>query len=486
MPNQPEQSGFEVHIEDDCARARLVIHESCDTAALTREAVHACVLDWNIVITEQVARAIDEAIASFQAQPAVIDRIIARSTPAIEGEDGRFEWEPKFDPDQVETAAAPPSASEEEAGKAKADYYKTKVHIAVCAGDLVGRFHPPTASVRGQDVLGQALEATPGDSARETLGANVTLHEDGRVVAKVDGVLLFENGELAVDDTLNISGCVDFSTGNIEFDGPLHVHEGVRDRFAIKATGDVRVDGLIEAATISVGGSFTCRQGMSGRDRGQLLVKGDALVGYLDKVRAEIGGTLSVSREINNCRLVIGGALQSESAVMIGGEVAVTGAVRLAVLGSQAGTPPTLILGTVPLLDAQLQKLAPLIAKLIKRVQQLEHLSAQRSLTAAEQEKVAAVNRELTNLTRQLEAGKKRQTELKAAAERRSTVDVLIEKHVHRGVRLQVGDEAYMITGELRGPLRILRTKDGRIRVQQGAGSARALTAFARPISKAA
>lgn len=114
---------------------------------------------------------------------------------------------------------------------------------------------------------------------------------------------------LRVIELYEVPGFVDFSTGNIDFEGSVHVRQGIRDRFEVKATGSIIVDGLVEGATIHCGGDFTAHQGMVGKERGLLFVKGNADVGYLNNVKAEIIGNLTVRRELMNCDLVIGKSL---------------------------------------------------------------------------------------------------------------------------------------------------------------------------------
>ena len=141
---------------------------------------------------------------------------------------------------------------------------------------------------------------------------------------------------------LEVRDAIDISTGNIEFHGTVIVRDGVRDRFEVKATEDIIVDGLIEAATINCGRNFTCRRGMAAKGQGQLVVDGDAVVGYLNNVKGRIKGNLTVQREMINCDLVIGGDLICDQGTVIGGNVVVRGSVRVAALGSKAETSTSL------------------------------------------------------------------------------------------------------------------------------------------------
>ncbi|MHC5008727.1 MAG: FapA family protein, partial [Planctomycetota bacterium] len=216
-------------------------------------------------------------------------------------------------------------------------------------------------------------------------------------------------------------------------DGTVVVREGIRDRFELKATEDIVVDGLIEAATINCGRKFTCHQGMAGKGRGQLDVGGDAVAGYLDDVKGCIKGNLTVQREMVNCELVIGGNLICDKGRVIGGSVAVSGRVQVAALGSNAERATTLIL-------------------------------SERTPEGGESEGAESPHK-------MSEAG---------------VVDVLIHKAIYPGVTMKIGDVELKFEVALKGPIRIGRDENQRLYFSEGDGSPRPLDAVAKFIDRAA
>ena len=102
------------------------------------------------------------------------------------------------------------------------------------------------------------------------------------------------------------------------------------------------IKGRIEAATRTGGRNVTGHRGMAAKGVGQWVVEGDAVVRYLNNGKGRIKGNLTVQREMINCDLVIGGDLICDQGTVIGGNVAVKGSVRVAVLGSNAETATSL------------------------------------------------------------------------------------------------------------------------------------------------
>ncbi len=224
------------------------------------------------------------------------------------------------------------------------DYYNQVGYVRIMKGSHVATLHEPTLGEDGRDVTGRTTKAKPGRRNNVKIDPSLSLDGSGRVIAQIDGILEYQHGVLRVSRVFEVRDAIDFSTGNIDFDGTVIVRDGVRDRFEVKATEDIIVDGLIEAATINCGRNFTCHQGMAAKGQGQLVVDGDAVVGYLNNVKGRIKGNLTVQRELINCELVIGGDLIFDQGRVIGGDLAVSGSVRVAALGSNAEKSTSVIL----------------------------------------------------------------------------------------------------------------------------------------------
>ena len=338
MSSGSQQSAIEVTIEEGGSVAKVVIPDDFDPALLDAALLANLVQKRGIAVNSAVEAQLLRVAKTFRDEPSRLEQVIARSTAAIDGQDGRLEWVEGFDP------TAGPAAAVGQDDTDVVDYYNQVGYVRVAKGSHVATLHEPTLGEDGRDVTGRTIKAKPGRRYDVKIDPSLGLDGSGRVIAQVDGVLEYQHGVLRVSRVFEVRGSIDFSTGNIDFDGTVIVRHGVRDRFEVKAMEDIIVDGLIDAATINCGRNFTCHRGMAAKGQGQLVVDGDAVVGYLNNVKGRIKGNLTVQRELINCELVIGGDLIFDRGRVIGGDLAVSGSVRVAALGSNAEKSTSVIL----------------------------------------------------------------------------------------------------------------------------------------------
>ncbi len=432
MSSGSHQSAIEVTIEEGGAVAKVVIPDDFDPALLDAALLANLVQKRGITVDSAVAAQLLRVAKTFRDEPSRLEQVIARSTAAIAGQDGRLEWVEGLDP------TAGPAAAVGQDDTDVVDYYNQVGYVRVAKGSHVATLHEPTLGEDGRDVTGRTIKAKPGRRYDVRIDSSLSLDESGRVVAQVDGVLEYQHGVLRVSRVFEIRDSIDFSTGNIDFDGTVIVRGGVRDRFEVKATQDIIVDGLVEAATINCGHNFTCHRGMAAKGQGQLVVDGDAVVGYLNHVKGRIKGNLTVQRELINCDLVIGGNLVCDQATVIGGNVAVSGSVRVAALGSNAETSTSLILDPTMLPRTRLE----------------------------------ACEDERAQCTQKMSEG--------------SAVDVQIHKVIHPGVCIKIGDVEVRFGVALKGPIKIGRDEHQRLYFRKGDGPTRPLNTLAKIVERAA
>ena len=96
------------------------------------------------------------------------------------------------------------------------------------------------------------IKARPGKPVDIKIDSSLRVDEKGCVIAEIDGLLHFHHNYVKVNPVLEVEESVDFSTGNIDFMDSVLIRQGVRDRVVVKATRDIVIHRLVEAATSSV------------------------------------------------------------------------------------------------------------------------------------------------------------------------------------------------------------------------------------------
>ncbi|MEI8259430.1 MAG: FapA family protein, partial [Deltaproteobacteria bacterium] len=222
------------------------------------------------------------------------------------------------------------------------DYREGLLIENVSAGDVLATKVPGTPGQPGRTVTGQVVpQAVPKDLTL-AVGSNVKLSPDGlSAIAMSGGRPALEGGRVSVITVLEVK-TVNYATGNIHFDGPVFVRGDVDAGFAVCATGDIEVSGIVEGGTLISGGNVVVRAGV--RNHGRIHAAGRVAVNFVDsdseiqaigdvivqasatQARIEAGGSLTIARtatgDIEVSGIVEGGTLIS------GGNVVVRAGVR--------------------------------------------------------------------------------------------------------------------------------------------------------------
>ena len=298
---------------------------------------------------------------------------------------------------------------------------------------------------------------------------------DGTLIAQQDGVLYREMGKAQIRKRIEIKDYVDFSTGNMDFDGDISIGRGVRDCFIVKATGHVEVKGLIEAATIETGKDLITTGGFAGRERGHAYVGGSLKGKYLDNIHGHVKQDLCMDREIINCELTIDGGINSPHGSIIGGRLISTGEVNIGTLGSGAGVETNLVVGSVPRLDPFAEQLDAMVQAFTKDVDKLTEeqdlinkMSTKGRMTATARERQTEIMFELSMFNASLQKAQQTLDSVNHEIGKRRCVNITIQRMVNAGVTLSYGQLRHKITTEFKGPARIYLESGDKLMYRQG------------------
>jgi hypothetical protein len=462
-----------VRLLEGGALATLEIPFESASEVVTHEALVALVRERGVLVDRAVddaVRALADMHAARLAEFASMDPSlalevergpttgpIAQAQRAVDGAAAWIEWSPAFAP-----AAPVEDAAEAEAPHQATpiDHYNRIKRLKVAANEALGRIHPPGEGVDGRDVCGRTIAARRGRKLALAPDESVQVEADGTIRALKDGVLSLARLKIAVVDAMDVSGAVDFSTGNIDFVGSVKVADGVRDNFTLKATGDVTVRGLVEAADVVVGGDFRGERGVAARNQGHLLVDGCADTAYLNGVRGRVRGSLAVDREIVGCELLIGGDLKIARGALVGGHVVVGGAVRAEAIGTEGGAKTSLRVGGMPLELARAAKIATLVKQLSRQVAPLEEKQFEitergTKATAAEKESLTELAFEIAEVRRRIRLLEEERQRLLVDNGMRRTVQIDVHKAIHAGTTIHVGTREARFNSTVKGPVSI-------------------------------
>ena len=290
------------------------------------------------------------AIVSIFQEPLYFKLIpIAIGTPPVEGKDGKI------------TERFPRTVAKEvkidENGVA--DYRAGSYVQLIEKGTVICDIEPPQPGTAGVRVDGKIIEPKPVRSAHIPAGTNTVLTEDGKkLVAAREGHLEFTNGAFQVRALLEVKGDVDYSTGNIDFSGNVHVCGDIRENFTVRASGTIAVDGIVEAATVEAGGDIVITRGVVGDNRALLRSHGAVRVKYLENcvVYAAKGvyADCIMNSQIFSDDVI---SVMSGRGSVIGGALTAARLIKARMIGAQSGRQTQLTLGVLPYVQSELQNI---------------------------------------------------------------------------------------------------------------------------------
>lgn len=456
-------------IAKDGTTADLLLPAEANREELAYEWCLVMLQEASVSVTPEVTARVKELLEAYTAGTEQRGEI-ARGVPVTHGEDGYIEWEPGLEPESVQTEEPPATEEDEQAVEdapaAAVCFYSRCAFTMVSKGQRLGRVVPPTLGKEGRDVRGQTIPSRDGKPYKLKDDESVSVSDSGVMTAETDGVLSRSGIRVSVQQFLEIPGYVDFSTGHIDFEGDAKIRKGVRDLFEVRATGNIEIGQLIEAATIEAGGDIFATGGIAGRERGRIAAKGDITIRYLDSSEVSVGGVLRFEREMLNCKAQVMGSIESPGGSIIGGEVRVVGRMVIATLGSNSQVATTIYAGSVPLLESKLEALEKLVKEMQAKEDSIKRELARmaepgRVLSPDDRERVKQLASDLQNMEAHRARCESSQRELAERIQSIRFVDISVEKMLHAGVRVVFGNQIFKISKDLKGPVRILLDKQG-------------------------
>lgn len=415
---------------------------------------------------------IDAAFAAGQCERVAI----ARGTPVQEGVPARFES--LYDKKEQ---------AEEEEEDLDRIHYADLCHLElVKPGDKLMRRFPPVQGKAGTNIKGQPVlpKPMPDVPFRADLQGAAPHENDPNLLVATSGgqPIPVENGVMvnAVIEVID----VDLSTGSIEFEGTLRVGGDVKAGMHIKVSGDVIVNGAMEAATIVAGGNVAIRGGIVGHPdtrpgahslpetTARIFSEGAVQAMFMENAHVESGKTILINRSARQCELIareeiVVGKAGSKTGQIIGGRTQATMRIATGVLGTNTGTKTYAQVGVDPYLEKQIadkeqefkrkcDELDNVIKLLMyfKKVPEKGAGGVAQKVEATRGQLLAAID----DLTAELKV-------LRSKVEMAEQACVEVAGQIHYGVEVRIGQQIWQASDDMGRA--VLQLQGGRIAVTQ-------------------
>lgn len=227
------------------------------------------------------------------------------------------------------------------------DYWSIHVVELVEEGQPIATYHEPVMGSNGMNVKGKMLFAKKGRPLPPLTGKGFERSSDNvHYTSLMDGKIEMQNNRILISDVYEVHGDVGLATGNIDFRGDVVIHGNVPTGAAIKATGSVTIDGVVEGASIEANKDIIIRGGMLGTGKGMIKAKGNIHAKFFEyaTIKAE-GGVYTDS--VMNCEVTVNEKLYlaGKHASVVGGVVNAAAGVEAYNLGNDYGVKTEVYVG---------------------------------------------------------------------------------------------------------------------------------------------
>lgn len=376
------------------------------------------------------------------------DYILAKATPPVQGHDAVITYH--FNTD----LSLKPKRNDD----GSVDFHHLDMISHCKKGDLLATLTPMDPGKPGIDVCGNIIRPNKVNNKVLRHGNKIHLSEDGlQMFSEVDGHVTLTDGKVFVSDTYEVPADVDASTGDIEYDGNVVVRGNVITGFAIRAKGDIEVNGVVEGAYIESGGQIVLKRGMQGMNKGILKAKSNIITKFLENAEVIAGGYVS-TESILHCKvsakgdIIVGG----RKGFVTGGEIRSGTMISVKTAGSPMGTLTLLEVGIDPRIVEEFRelekKLANMLADKEKLAQALmmfrKKFTLGVPLTPEKKEYLKQLTQNNIILETQIREAKKRYEDLKTEMDNNTSGVIKVFDVVYPGTKMVISNVIHFVREE--------------------------------------
>jgi len=296
------------------------------------------------------------------------ETVIAVGTPPVNGADGRIDFSFNVD------SSPAPSITED----GNADYKNISIVNSVTAGMVLAKLYPPENGIDGTDVTGRKIIAKNGALVGMPVGPN-TARLDGdadTLVAVIDGIARYDGSAVSVSEGYMISGDVDYSTGNVNYENSIAVSGDIKSGFEVNCGGDLQVNGIIEDCKVIVKENVLCKCGFVGNGKGVIEAGGDVSLAFMKNQTLICHGGVNIAKEAINSNITADKSIKifGHNLSAAGGTLITCGFMELKTVGNISGIKTTLQIDPAPEIAEELAKTEAEIAQHEDNIKKLAHM----------------------------------------------------------------------------------------------------------------
>lgn len=204
----------------------------------------------------------------------------------------------------------------------------------------------PTKGVDGIDVFGNTLKAQAGKPVQTKAGMNVSFNEQElSFYSTIEGQVSITEHHIKVHPVYEVNETLSMKTGNLDFVGSIVIKGDVPTGYTVKAKGDVKIFGLVEAATVIAGGSIYISEGLAGLQKGMIKAGENIHIGYINQGIAQTEDSIYVENSIVHSEVTANHQILCQKGNIIGGSLSAGQLIEAKDVGNRLSTKTHISLG---------------------------------------------------------------------------------------------------------------------------------------------
>jgi len=410
-------------------------------------------------------KAIKKAIVSGEAD----EILIAEGDPVINGENSTFTCLIE----NIKNRA--PKVTED----GHVDYRDLGEIQVVQKNEKLMRRTPATQGKSSKNIFGEVINPKPGRDIKFAAGLEgvATSPENNNIlIATVTGQPVICKNGVNVEKTMKVEN-VDLKSGNIIFDGSIIVVGDVSSGMKVKASGDIKIKGMVENAFIEAGGDIKIKGAVVGRSENNIPVSDDLVkieaIGsvsakFVENAQITAGNKIMIQdwvikSKLNAVNEIIVGKKDAKKGQIIGGSITSGILIKAKSIGSNAGAITHVQVGNANDIETEKDKIGIQISHQTKALFELQKVFKDLKNNPTNQAKDMLKKAQLSkeSFEKQLVVLRMQEANLEKEKKRATNAKVTVGVMAYSGTSINISKYSLDIQEDTGG--RSYSVKDGKI-----------------------
>src|SRR5690625_1752307 len=150
---------------------------------------------------------------------------------------------------------------------------------------------------------------------------------------------------IIVHPLYEVNETLSMKTGNLDFIGSIIIKGDVPTGYTVQAKGDIKIFGIVEAATIIAGGSVYVSEGLAGLQKGFIQAGENIHIGYINQGIMQTKNSIYVENSIIHSKVTANNEIFCHRGNIIGGSLSAGQMIEAKDIGNRLSTETNINLG---------------------------------------------------------------------------------------------------------------------------------------------